>query len=99
MNTASENTASGAANSSKPQPGPTPPLRRPADDRMIAGVAAGMARAVGIDPVVVRIAFVMLTLLGAVGVVLYLAGWLLIPDERSGRSVAADMFQFAAHHS
>jgi phage shock protein PspC (stress-responsive transcriptional regulator) len=98
MNTATENAANSTENSTNPQPA-MPPLRRPADDRMIAGVAAGMARVVGIDPVVVRIGFVMLTLLGAVGVVFYLAGWLLIPDERSGRSIAADWFQSAARHS
>ncbi len=97
MNTATDNAANSTGNSASPQL-PMPPLRRPADDRMIAGVASGTARLVGIDPVVVRIAFVMLTLLGAVGVVLYLAGWLLIPDERSGRSVAADLFQPAGHH-
>lgn len=67
---------------------------------MIAGVAAGAARAVGVDPVIVRIGFVLLALCGAFGVVLYLAGWLLIPDERSGRSLAADLFgSAAAHHS
>jgi phage shock protein PspC (stress-responsive transcriptional regulator) len=99
MNTASANGTGSTANSTH-RPPSTPPLRRPADDRMIAGVAAGAARVVGIDPVVVRIAFVMLTLVGGVGVVLYLAGWLLIPDERSGRSVAADLFESAAaHHS
>jgi phage shock protein PspC (stress-responsive transcriptional regulator) len=67
---------------------------------MIAGVAAGAARAFGVDPLIARIAFVVLTLFGAVGVVLYLAGWVLIPDERTGRSLAADLLEFAAaHHS
>ncbi len=99
MNTASEHAAGSTPNSSAPQSGP-PPLRRPADDRMIAGVAAGAARAVGVDPVIARIGFVVLTLCGAVGVVLYVAGWLLIPDERSGRSLAAGLFgSAAAHHS
>jgi phage shock protein PspC (stress-responsive transcriptional regulator) len=97
MNTASKNGAAGTANSAGRQP--TPSLRRTADNRVIAGVAAGAAGVVGIDPVVVRVAFVMLTLVAGAGVVLYLAGWLLIPDERSGRTVAADLFEFAAHHS
>jgi phage shock protein PspC (stress-responsive transcriptional regulator) len=99
MNTASEH-AAGSTASSTARPGGTPPLRRPAGDRMIAGVAAGTAKGFGVDPVVVRMAFVLLALCGGAGVVLYLAGWLLIPDERSGHSVAADLFEStAAHHS
>jgi phage shock protein PspC (stress-responsive transcriptional regulator) len=95
MNTANEH-AAGSAPDGATRQADTPPLVRPADDRMIAGVAAGAARALGVDPVIVRIAFVLLALLGTVGVVLYLAGWLLIPDERSGRSVAASFFESAA---
>lgn len=99
MNTASEHAAGSTANSI-PRPADTTSLCRPADNRMIAGVAAGVARALGVDPVIVRIGFVVLTLLGAFGVVLYLAGWALIPDERSGRSLAADLLDtVAAHHS
>jgi phage shock protein PspC (stress-responsive transcriptional regulator) len=66
---------------------------RPNHDRMIAGVASGVARSLGIDPLIVRIGFVVLALIGAAGVALYVAGWLLIPDERSGRSLAADLIQ------
>jgi phage shock protein PspC (stress-responsive transcriptional regulator) len=98
MNTANEHPSGSTANSATRPAGP--PLCRPAGDRMIAGGASGAARALGVDPVIVRIAFVLLTLLGAVGVVLYLAGWALIPDERSGRSLAADVLESAAaHHS
>lgn len=67
------------------------PLRRPVAGRMLAGVAAGVARSLGVDPVITRIAFVILTLAGGAGIPLYLAGWLLIPDERSGHSVAAEV--------
>jgi phage shock protein PspC (stress-responsive transcriptional regulator) len=99
MNTASEHAAGSTANGATRQ-ADTPQLCRPADNRMIAGVAAGVARALGVDPVIIRIGFVVLTLLGAFGVVLYLAGWALIPDERSGRSLAADLLEsVAAHHS
>jgi phage shock protein PspC (stress-responsive transcriptional regulator) len=99
MNTASEHSAGSTANGTPRQAG-APTLCRPADNRMIAGVAAGVARALGVDPLIVRIGFVVLTLLGAFGVVLYLAGWALIPDERSGRALAADLLQsVAAHHS
>jgi phage shock protein PspC (stress-responsive transcriptional regulator) len=58
---------------------------------MVAGVAAGIARSLGVDPVVVRVAFAFLTLAGGAGLPLYLAGWLLIPDELSGESLAAQL--------
>jgi phage shock protein C len=38
----------------------------------------------------VRIALVVLCFLGGIGVPLYLAGWLLIPDEGADQSIAAD---------
>jgi phage shock protein PspC (stress-responsive transcriptional regulator) len=60
---------------------------------MLTGVAAGVARSLGIDPVIVRVAFVVLALAGGAGVPLYLAGWLLIPDEESGESLAAQFIQ------
>jgi len=47
-----------------------------------------VARAVGIDPLVVRVAAVALTLAGGTGVLLYVAAWLLLPEEGSDRSLA-----------
>jgi phage shock protein C len=58
---------------------------------MLAGVASGLAHYAGIDALVVRIAFVVFTFLGGIGIPLYLAGWLLMPDENSGRSIAGDV--------
>jgi len=52
---------------------------RPDDDRWAAGVAAGIARRWNLDPAVVRIAFVVLSVLGGLGVALYGLGWLLLP--------------------
>jgi len=69
------------------------PLRRPVEGRMLGGVAAGIARSLGVDPVLVRVAFAVLMLVGAAGLPLYLAGWLLIPDEASGESVAAQLIE------
>lgn len=66
-------------------------LARARDGRMIAGVAAGIARYLGTDDLPIRLAFVALTFIGGAGVPLYLACWLLMPDERSGRSVAGDV--------
>jgi phage shock protein PspC (stress-responsive transcriptional regulator) len=66
-------------------------LRRPADGRLIGGVAAGFAQYLGVDPVLLRLGFVVLALVGGAGLPLYLAGWLLIPDETSGTSLAAEL--------
>ncbi|MCB0873243.1 MAG: PspC domain-containing protein [Thermoleophilia bacterium] len=56
-------------------------LTRSADDRVIAGVCGGLARYFKIDPLITRIAAVGLVFVGGVGIVLYLAAWLLVPDE------------------
>ena len=53
---------------------------------MLAGVAAGLARYFGVDAMIVRIAFVVLTVVGGAGIPLYLAGLLLIPEEGSDQS-------------
>ncbi|HEY0518928.1 MAG TPA: PspC domain-containing protein [Ilumatobacteraceae bacterium] len=60
-----------------------PPERRWArsDDRIVFGVAGGLARAVAIDPLLVRVAFVVLGLFSGVGVLLYLAAWALMADS------------------
>ncbi|MGH3772960.1 MAG: PspC domain-containing protein [Pseudonocardiaceae bacterium] len=55
--------------------------RRRADDRKIAGVAAAIGRRYAIDPVLVRVAFVVATLFSWAGLLLYLLGWLLLPTE------------------
>ncbi|MDQ3989063.1 MAG: PspC domain-containing protein [Actinomycetota bacterium] len=55
--------------------------RRRADDRKVAGVAAAVGRRYGIDPVLVRVGFVVATVFSGVGVLLYLLGWLLLPTE------------------
>lgn len=65
-------------------------LRRPTGDRMVGGVAAAVARAVDIDPVIVRIGFVVLTFVGFAGPLLYVAGWLLVPTEGRDRSPLGD---------
>ncbi len=53
---------------------------RPRDDRKIAGVAAAIARRYDIDPVLVRIGFVVAAFYG-IGILLYIAGWIALPDE------------------
>lgn len=59
-------------------------LVRPMNNRMIAGVCSGIGRRFGIDPKIVRIIFVASMLLPGPQILIYLAGWILIPDENRG---------------
>jgi phage shock protein PspC (stress-responsive transcriptional regulator) len=68
-------------------------LRRSYTDRMLAGVAGGLARYFGVDATIVRIAFVVLTIFGGAGIPLYLAGLLLIPEEGSDQSIAGSLIE------
>lgn len=56
-------------------------LYRSRDDRVIAGIGGGLGRYLGIDPVLVRIAIVVLALMGGGGILAYLIAWLVIPEE------------------
>jgi phage shock protein PspC (stress-responsive transcriptional regulator) len=60
-------------------------MRRSRTDRHVAGVCGGFARYARIDPVVVRVVIAALAITGA-GIVLYLAAWVLVPEEGSDRS-------------
>src|SRR5579863_6256486 len=66
-------------------------LRRPADGRILGGVAAGLARYFAVDVTHVRIALVALSFLGGAGVPLYLAAWVLIPADGSGITIADEV--------
>lgn len=61
-------------------------LVRPKKDRMIAGVCSGIARYLGIDPTIVRLAWVILSFFGYIipGVLIYIIAALLIPEEEEG---------------
>jgi phage shock protein PspC (stress-responsive transcriptional regulator) len=60
---------------------------------MLAGVASGIARYLGVDATIVRVVLAVLTLVGGAGVPLYLAGWLLIPEEGASQSIASELIQ------
>ncbi len=62
-------------------------LERSRDDRMLAGVSGGLARYFEIHPAFYRVGFVVLTLLGGAGIVIYLAAALVMPDEGKEDSV------------
>jgi phage shock protein PspC (stress-responsive transcriptional regulator) len=93
MNTTEQHTATNGSSTGShagTRPGSLP-LRRPTEGRILAGVAAGIARTLGVDPIIVRVGFLVLALVGGAGLPLYLAGWLLIPDEATGQSLAAEL--------
>ncbi len=52
-------------------------------DRKVAGVAGGLARHLDIDPIILRVAFVVLVFFGGAGLLLYGACWLLLPEDDS----------------
>jgi len=64
-------------------------LSRSADDRMLAGVAGGIARYLDVDVTLVRIGIAALTLLTGTAAALYVAAWLLIPADGEDQSIAA----------
>ena len=70
----------------QPAPGQ---LRRCRDDRMLAGVAGGLARYLGADVTLVRVIIAALALFTGAGAALYLAAWLLIPADGDEESIAA----------
>lgn len=60
-------------------------LYRRRSGRMVAGVCAGAARAYDLDPALLRLGLVLLTVFGAgAGVVLYVAAWILVPEDPEG---------------
>jgi phage shock protein PspC (stress-responsive transcriptional regulator) len=72
-------------------------LRRSRDGAMLAGVAVGLADYFDVDVTLVRIGLVALTLLGGAGVPLYVAAWLLIPEEGSEVAIAGEILNHSWH--
>jgi len=63
-------------------------LQRRIDGRVFAGVAGGFADYTNLPAWVVRLAFVVLAFMGGAGILLYVAGWLLMPAEGEEESIA-----------
>jgi phage shock protein PspC (stress-responsive transcriptional regulator) len=76
-----------------PSPAAPPPpprrLARRSDERLLGGVAGGVADYLGIDVVLVRLAFVVAAFLGGVGVIAYLVGWIVLPVAPTAPGVEA----------
>jgi phage shock protein C len=55
-------------------------IYRSRTDRILGGVAGGLAKYLGVDPVLIRLAFVALLFAG-IGVLLYIVAWIIVPEE------------------
>jgi phage shock protein C len=58
-------------------------LRRSKSNRMVAGVVGGLAQYLGIDPVLARVLYVVLSVVsvGFPGILVYIILWIVIPEE------------------
>jgi len=77
--------ADGPVGSAEPQ---RPRLRRRSEGRLLAGVAGGVADHLGLSPLVVRLAFVVLSAINGFGLVVYLGLWIFVPQVRPGEATA-----------
>ncbi len=60
-------------------------LYRSQENRMIAGIAGGLAEYFGVDPVLIRLIWILSILLGGAGIFAYLIGWLIIPEGENAQ--------------
>lgn len=60
---------------------------RSSDDRVVAGVCGGLGAHLGIDPMVLRLAFVVLALGNGVGLLLYGVAWAVMPEAPPGYEI------------
>ena len=67
-------------------------LTRSNDDVMVSGVAAGLAEYLNIDPVLVRLLFVLLTIFGGHGILVYLILWIIMPQETISEKINVGEF-------
>lgn len=74
-------------------PPPPPRLARETDEKVVAGVCAGLARYTATDPVLWRVAVAVLAVFGGTGFVLYALAWLLLPRIDQRESAAERMLR------
>jgi phage shock protein C len=72
-------------------------LRRSTQDRVIAGVCGGLGRYFNTDPVWFRIAFVVVTLAGGAGILIYLIAWLIIPEAGPDEVLSGQVASLGEH--
>lgn len=56
-------------------------LYRSRNNRMLAGVCGGIAEYSDVDPTVVRLLWLLMSLIWGAGIVAYIVGWIIIPEE------------------
>jgi len=69
-------------------------LYRACKNRIIAGVAGGMGEYFNIDPVLIRLIFVLLSIPGGAGIIIYIIAWIIIPEDpacASGKTGAEEI--------
>src|SRR5512141_1796426 len=73
-------------------------LERSSDAKILAGVSGGLGRYFDLSPAVFRLGFVVLTLLGGAGILVYITAVLVIPKEGEDRSIAEDILANRRDH-
>ncbi len=72
----------------------TKKLLRTRDGRIVAGVCSGIGQYLGVDANVIRLAFALITAFTAgLGILLYLAAWIVVPEEGEPTSIAERMIK------
>lgn len=57
-------------------------LYRSKKERMIGGVCGGIAEYFDVDPTIIRIAWVVFTLMGGAGIIAYIIAWIIVPEKK-----------------
>ena len=62
-------------------------LYRSKNERMLGGVCAGLGEYLDVDPAVIRLIWVVITILSiGTGIIVYILAWIIIPEENTGRA-------------
>jgi phage shock protein C len=75
-----------------------PQFTRSANDKISAGVCGGIARYIDVDPVFVRLLFVLAVFLGGVSPLVYLVLWLIMPQEKVNTATTAPALPYVPDH-
>ncbi len=65
-------------------------LNRPEKNRVIGGVCAGLGEFFQVDPSIVRLIFILFTVFGGSGILLYLILWIIIPSDSSNSEITKE---------
>ncbi len=83
-NTASEQPEAAKAVPVETKAGEVKKICRSRTNKVLGGVAGGIGEYLGVDPILIRLAFVLLTFLGGAGVPAYIIAWIIIPSCEPG---------------